>query len=838
MSSRTLSIAFVCLIALFWCHKSQAFPPSRAIGAITPGGSHDAITRTGMSTIYAELGLSSVTATMADARATILDANANVDDLFKHATAYHCDAENFNRCNFVITSNLSATVQQIREDRLDAARENFGTALHTLQDFYAHSNWIELGHNELHPLLGKPGTIGDISPSIYNGSTSDEPSCRELALGLSCSRNNLITSLLTSGYYSGQDRSRPAGKCRHGGLLDLSPGIGGIAKDMSVCTGFFTPDIFDSPHSDNHPAAAALAARASAALFRQLQARVTPRQFAAFLGVGAPFAFAIDTTGSMGGIIASVKDQVNAIIDARNNAPQQATQFVLAPFNDPDVPAALVTADPAVFKAALAGLTANGGGDCPELSMQGLFNAVSAADKGAQVYLFTDASAKDAELMYSILDLASAKRSKIFTPLFGRCSPYDPAYFTLARHTGGQVFILNPSEAGQVARLSDVFSRSDTVDVFAVNGMLTAAPVTYQFPVDSHLSRLNISVAALSGAKVEVRRPDGSVLSAATPGVTSIPLSNATMYTLAAPATGTWRITVSGTDQFSILVNGASDLTFPQFRFVEQRGRPGHEGAFPLSGAPAPGKTLAVQASLGRAAYALSYEFRTPEGQVLSRFTLTGNDPVDPLTQSGLVTVPGAPFRVAVLGQDERRMAFERVSGNIISPQTVSVVAPQPVALQRARVTTYIFAVRNGGASDTFNFRALDDQRMVTSISPATASIASGASMLVTVTVQPGASAPNGLVDTLTFSAASSANPLARNYATLASRVTGAYLIGDVNRDGVVDCDDLGLVKASFGARAGSAAFDPNVDLDASGVVDALDLATVGRQVPAGTVCK
>ena len=214
-----------------------------------------------MGTIYAELGLSSVTATMAHARATILDANANVDDLFKHATAYHCDAENFNRCNFVITSNLSATVQQIREDRLDAARENFGTALHTLQDFYAHSNWIELGHNELHPLLGKPGTIGDISPSIYNGSTSDEPSCRELTLGLSCSRNNLITSLLTSGYYSGQDRSRPAGKCRHGGLLDLSPGIGGIAKDMSVCTGFFTPDIFDSPHSDNHPAAAALAVR-------------------------------------------------------------------------------------------------------------------------------------------------------------------------------------------------------------------------------------------------------------------------------------------------------------------------------------------------------------------------------------------------------------------------------------------------------------------------------------------------------------------------------------------------------------------------------------------------
>ena len=724
------------------------------------------------------------------------------------------------------------------ESRLDAARESFGTALHTLQDFYAHSNWVELGNNDLHPQLGKPGTISAISPSVYNGASTDEPTCRELTLGLSYSRNNLITALLTSGYYSGQDRTRPTGKCRHGGLLDFSFGIGGIAKDMSVCTGLLTPDLFDSPHSDSHPAAAALAARASVALFRQLQARVTARQFSAFLGVGAPFAFAIDTTGSMGGIIASVKTQVNAIIDARNNTPQQATQYVLAPFNDPGVPGALVTGDAAVFKGALAGLTASGGGDCPELSMQGLFNAVSAADKGAQVYLFTDASAKDAARMGSILDLASAKRSKIFTPLFGSCSPYDPAYFTLARHTGGQVFILNPSEAGQVARLSEVFSRSDSVDVFAVNGTLSAAPVTYQFPVDSHLSRLNISVAAVSGATVEVRRPGGSVLTATTPGVTSIPLGNATVYSLAAPDTGTWRITVSGIDQFSILVNGASDLTFPQFRFVEQRGRPGHEGAFPLGGAPAPGKTLAVQASLGRAASALSYEFRTPEGQVISRFTLAGNDPVDPLTQSGLVTVPGVPFRVAVLGQDERRMAFQRLSGNVVSPQTVSVVAPLPVVLPRGRVTTYIFSVRNGGPLDTFNFSALDDQHMVTSISPATATIASGASVLVTVTLIPGAGATDGMVDTLTFSAASSANALARNYATLASRVTGLSLIGDVNHDGVVDCDDLGLVKASFGARAGNPAFDPNVDLDSSGVVDALDLATVGRQVPAGTVCK
>lgn len=838
MSRRSISTAFACIIALLWCSKSHAFPPSASVGAITPGESHAAITKTSMATIYAELGLTSVSGTMADARSKILDANANVDDLYKRATAYHCDAENFNRCNFVITSNLGAAVQEIRDNRLDFARESFGTALHTLQDFYAHSNWIELGNNGLHPQLGRPGSIASVSPATANGATTNEPTCIETPPNQSCMRNNLVTPLLTSGYFSGQDRTRPAGKCRHGGAFDASPGIGGISKDMSSCVGVAHALPFDSPHSDSHPAAAALAARASAALFRQLQARVTPRQFMAFLGAGAPFAFAIDTTGSMGSIINGVKNQVNAIIDARANTPQQATQYVLAPFGDPDVPAALVTENAGTFKSALAGLVANGGGDCPELSMQGLFNAVAAADSGAQVYLFTDASAKDAARMGSILDLATHKKSRVFAPLFGSCSPYDPAYFALARHSGGQVFILNPAEAGQVARLSDIFSRTDSVDILSVTGTLSPTPRTYQFPVDSRMTRLNISVATVAGATVAVRRPDGSALTAATAGVVRIPLSNATVYSLAAPATGTWSVTVSGADQFSILVNGASDLTFPQFRFVEQRGRPGHEGAYAIAGSPAPGRNLAVQASLGRSTSAVTYEFRTPEGQVLNRFTLSGTDPSDHLVQSGQVAVPTVPFKVYAMGRDEARIAFQRVIGHIVTPQTVSVVAPVAVSLPRGQVTTYRFAVHNAGATDTFAFSAVDDRHFVRSVSPATATIASGASALVTVSLSPAAAVAPGTVDTLTFSAASSANPMARNYAVLSSAVVGATIAGDVNRDGVVDCDDLGLVRASFGARAGSPAFNPNVDLDSSALIDALDLATVGRLVPAGTVCK
>jgi hypothetical protein len=61
---------------------------------------------------------------------------------------------------------------------------------------------------------------------------------------------------------------------------------------------------------------------------------------------------------------------------------------------------------------------------------------------------------------------------------------------------------------------------------------------------------------------------------------------------------------------------------------------------------------------------------------------------------------------------------------------------------------------------------------------------------------------------------------------------------GDLNADGLVDCADLNIVKASFGKRAGQAGFDPRADVNGDGVVNVLDLSAVAKFIPAGTVCK
>lgn len=64
-----------------------------------------------------------------------------------------------------------------------------------------------------------------------------------------------------------------------------------------------------------------------------------------------------------------------------------------------------------------------------------------------------------------------------------------------------------------------------------------------------------------------------------------------------------------------------------------------------------------------------------------------------------------------------------------------------------------------------------------------------------------------------------------------------AKVTGDVDGDGVVNCTDIGIVKAAYGKRAGQAGFDARADVNGDKIVNLTDLATVTRALPAGTRC-
>jgi von Willebrand factor A domain-containing protein 7 len=238
-----------------------AFPPWNRTAGFT-SRSHQSITGDAFEALAGEFfGISRLTGPMRRALDRIVDANASVDEDQAHS-ALHFDGESFPEGQARIIALRARVIDRLAADDADGARDALGQALHTVQDFYSHSNWVELGNTCPNPDLGRPGRALRRLPSTT----------------ATCIGSMLVTSELTSGYYGGQDRVLPQGKCRHGGPFDSSPGSGGINKD--------TPVEMLSPHAAQHHAGADLAEQATEQFIRDIKEVVTLEQLRLLFEVG------------------------------------------------------------------------------------------------------------------------------------------------------------------------------------------------------------------------------------------------------------------------------------------------------------------------------------------------------------------------------------------------------------------------------------------------------------------------------------------------------------------------------------------------------------------------
>lgn len=126
----------------------------------------------------------------------IRESTASVDDLTSELLtnpAAHCDDELLHDCTFRINSIKKAVIDNLKNDATRngaGARREIGHALHTLQDFYSHSNWIEIsGGDSPNPDLGL-SLISALSPSQI---TCDSTQANLDGFGLS-SNNRLFSA--------------------------------------------------------------------------------------------------------------------------------------------------------------------------------------------------------------------------------------------------------------------------------------------------------------------------------------------------------------------------------------------------------------------------------------------------------------------------------------------------------------------------------------------------------------------------------------------------------------------------------------------------------------------
>jgi hypothetical protein len=733
------------------CRTALAFFPTNVRTAGTlEGHSHERITTDALEALDTEFfGVQSPNGSMRAANEAIVDGNIHVDDDQLHS-ALHFDGENFVSGQARILGLKEAVIASMQENDAQGARQELGQALHSVQDFYAHSNWTN-NNGAVNQDLGVDGH------QLQNTLAINDPA----------EVNGVLTTGLTSGYYHGEDRVPPmlsvGHKDRHGGPFDslsiLDFGFG-LNRDSS--------DLAFSPQFGQHEAAASLAGEATKKYVREIAAQITRAQLGLLLGKGPTLGLVIDTTNSMGPIIAAVRSAATQLVDDRLGTAEEPSQYVLGQINDPVTPAPVVTSSPDDFKTAIAALTTSPPGvDCPELAMAGMLAALGPIDSGGQLFVWTDASAKDSALSSSVSALAQSKNVRVNFVLFGSCSPIDPGYIQIANETGGQVFFLTPQEVAQASNLPVLLVGTKAVTVLSVRDSVVSGSKTYDVPVDSTMTDVTFSADTSS---MEVRRPTDDPVQASDADATTLELSGGKVVKIHGPAAGTWKAVIGVAPAYRLEVSASSDVDLNRFRFVQSSGRDGHDGLFPIPGLPVGAVTGNVDAVLAGSVETVQFDLRRPDGEHIQDLSLAALA-TDAEEFAGSLTVPSEPFLPYVTGQDAGGHAFQRVVPKLIQPQSVSIVTPAREDLHAGAPTTYAFTVMNLGDAGTFNLTATDDKGFIVSADPSQAVIPSGGSATLTVVLQPPANAPPGTSDALTVRAESANTPGLGNFASLTSVV-------------------------------------------------------------------
>ncbi|KAG7240771.1 hypothetical protein INR49_026400 [Caranx melampygus] len=342
--------------------------------------------------------------------------NAKVDVVYALSEEHHFDDETFEGGRDVITAGVAAVKASVKLENFVAGRWTLGGICHTLQDFYSHSNWVELGNNSPYSTLIKP----------------DQP------------------------------------------LENLA--VGGINKDH-----------IGSSHGSLHHKAADLAVNATVELLEDIRVAVGDKNFLRLMGLSqsSVLCFVIDTTGSMSDDIAEAKRVSFEIIDSKRGTQQEPSAYILVPFNDPGFGPLVMTTNADVFKDSINKLSANGGGDVPELCLSGLQLALTAAPPSSEIFVFTDAPAKDAYLKstitaliesrktvvtFMLTDVLSSRRRRSIHGAGSRAMSQADAqlYRDLAQASGGQAIEVTKSDLSVATTVIEDSSAGAVVTVFQV----------------------------------------------------------------------------------------------------------------------------------------------------------------------------------------------------------------------------------------------------------------------------------------------------------------------------------------------------------------------------------
>ncbi|XP_077426275.1 von Willebrand factor A domain-containing protein 7 [Vanacampus margaritifer] len=694
--------------------------------------------------------------------------NGLVDWNFANSAPHHFNSEAFLEGRSLITNGMASIKANIRTENFKAARETLGRVLHTLQDFYSHSNWVELGYTEPYIALIRPDL------PLENLADIDTATCSDCATGTCPNpilQNILNERKLTSGYMGILSAGKPQGKCSHGGEADLSSTAlprGGISKDQS--------------RSDNeafHNAAVNAATAASLQLLEDIRLTVGNNDFLRLMGISrsSVVCFVIDNTRSMSDDIEEARKAVYKIIDTKKGTQDEPSEYILVTFNDPHFGPLFRTTDPDKMKAKISKIKASGGGDVPEMCLSGLQLALTGSPASSHIYVFTDATAKDIHLKNTILALIRSTKSTVSFYLTAgrrrrrrsvRAASFND-YKDLALASGGQAIHVSKS---QLAQATDVILDTSTSALVTVFQSVRdpGKPETFPFMLDESLKNITVYITGESIAFTLTNPAGVSQSNIETVGALALieTVGNLRRIRLHSDhQQGSWKININSKQPYTIKVTGQSTISFI-YDFVESFKGP-HPGYAVLSGLPQAGQPATlILSTLGRKGpSSISVE---NVGLLVSD---TGAESNGMTTEMGngdiLVTVDAVPageFVVTLKGTDKVSSgAFQRQSTTQLSVSKVNIQATVDRSAEPGVKFNLPFSVMTQGPGGTFTISGRNDRDFVMSY-PKSLSLTTGTYSNGTLTITPPSNTPSGTDVTLTLEARSS-NGVDSNYAVL-----------------------------------------------------------------------
>ncbi|XP_027017087.2 von Willebrand factor A domain-containing protein 7 isoform X1 [Tachysurus fulvidraco] len=659
----------------------------------------------------------------------VVSANAEMDFLSSTRSdpVYHFDSEKVEESTAMLRDFWKQAVLLTQKKDYQGARYILGQVLHGLQDFYSHSNWVEMGQRTEYLHLLHPE-----EPAVPVAS-EDTPTCAP------CHRyscyNNILEDLvrgppdplLTTGYFSTYP-AKPIGKCSHGGVLDSSrhqAAEGGINKDST------SP--FFSPHHFLHNEAAQLASKATLRVLRDLRDEVGPKNFLRFLSVKQPPAlvFVIDTTGSMFEEITAARLRVLSIIQARakNQDPGLPGTFLLIPFHDPTVGPVLETDDPSEFQQFMENLMALGGGDEPEMCLSAVQLALIHSPPLSEIFVFTDASPKDSHLYSTVKALVLEKQSKVtflltedphqsdrMTRKRKRRATLSPdrfsLYSSLSSLSGGMTIFTTNKDIHKVSAIVEDSTTSSKVTLFHA---VSEADSLHSFTVDQQVRSVRIHVAGKLTRCVLIS-PTGAHQSffSETGPLGELDQSDGLYRIKLLPpvSSGQWHFNITSHGPITFNVLGESAMDF--FYYFAAEANETHPGLRRLEGSPIAGVpaflvvTVTGLATNDEATFS-HVTLLESNGEYFQKVLLNSSNGSGEELIGFIESVPRKPFSVRLCGKDRRGNELERVSTEMVQPTHVHIMVLSTPQLLPGHHSTILYEVFNHGPARHFILTAEDD---------------------------------------------------------------------------------------------------------------------------------